>query len=63
MAEMILTFGFDGSVKKETKGFTGKTCVDETKFIEEALGNAKDRKFKSEYYEDGTESDRTKLRT
>ena len=62
MAELILTFDFDGTIKKETKGFTGKTCTSQTKFIEEALGEAKDRRFKSEYYEEATDSDRTKLR-
>lgn len=50
--EMILTFGFDGSVKKETVGFKGTSCTKDTEFIEIALGTAKDdRKLKSEYYE------------
>ena len=53
MAELILTFDWDGkTVHKETKGFTGKECVSKTKFIEEALGTVGDKKFKSEYYDD-----------
>jgi hypothetical protein len=63
MAEMILTFDFDGTVKKETKGFVGKTCVDKTKFIEEALGDANGRKYKSEYYEDSKEFDQLRKST
>jgi len=52
MAEMILTFEWDGhTVKKETKGFVGSGCITKTKFIEDALGTAKNRKKKAEYYE------------
>jgi len=65
MAELILTFEWDGkTIKKETKGFVGKTCMSKTKFIEDALGTSEDRKFKSEYYEEDTnkeqETDRLK---
>jgi hypothetical protein len=53
MAELVLTFDWDGkTVHKETKGFVGSTCVSKTKFIEDALGFANDRKFKMEYYEE-----------
>ena len=45
---MKLTFRWDGSVHKETSGFKGKDCVTKTKFIEDALGIVKDRKFKLE---------------
>lgn len=53
MAKKItLIFEWDGkTVHKETEGFTGNDCVDETKFIEEALGKSSKRTFKSEYYE------------
>lgn len=51
---MTLTFGWDGSVKKETSGFTGKKCTERTKFIEEALGGkTTKRTFKPEYYATG----------
>jgi hypothetical protein len=63
MAEVILTFKFDGTVKKETKGFVGTDCVDKTKFIEEALGVADKRQYKTEYYEDNKEGDRDKIRS
>jgi len=53
MAELILTFDWDGeTVHKETKGFVGKSCTAKTKFIEEALGTAHDRKYKAVYYEE-----------
>lgn len=55
MAELILTFDFDGTIHKETKGFVGKSCVDKTKFIEEALGKPKNRKMKAEYYDEKEE--------
>lgn len=51
MAQIILTFEWDGeTVKKETKGFIGSTCVGKTKFIEEELGIAGERTQTSEYY-------------
>jgi hypothetical protein len=62
MAEIILTFDFDGTVKKETKGFVGKSCVDQTKFIEEALGVVDKRRYKSEFYDEAKETDRDKIR-
>jgi Protein of unknown function (DUF2997) len=63
MAEVILTFKFDGTVKKETKGFVGTDCVDKTKFIEEALGVADKRKYTTEYYDGVKETDQDKIRT
>lgn len=52
MPEIILTFELDGkTVKKETKGFVGNSCVSKSAFIEKALGKPKNRMMKSEYYE------------
>jgi len=56
MPKIILTFEWDGTVTKETQGFVGKECASGTKFIEDALGITKNRKFKAEYYEDKEES-------
>jgi hypothetical protein len=51
MAEIILTFEWDGkTVRNEVKGFKGKKCLANTKFIEDALGTPSNRRFKSEYY-------------
>jgi hypothetical protein len=48
--EIVLTFEWDGkTVHKETFGFEGKACTEETAFIEEALrGRNQKRKFKAE---------------
>ncbi len=62
MAEMILTFEWDGTVKKETKGFVGSECIAKTKFIEEALGTAKNRRKKAEYYESKEKENERKLK-
>lgn len=56
MAEMILTFEWDGkTVHKETKGFKGKECISKTKNFEGALGDTGERKLKSEFYENEQE--------
>lgn len=53
MAEMILTFEWDGkTIHKETKGFTGNDCISKTKRFEDALGTGGERKLKSEFYEE-----------
>ena len=50
--ELILTFNWDGTVVKETTGFSGKKCTEIMKFIEEALhGKNLKRTFKREYNE------------
>lgn len=41
----------DGAVYVETNGVKGKACADLVKFLEEALGEPSDRKYKPEYYE------------
>jgi hypothetical protein len=49
--EIVVTFDWDGKgVHKETFGFVGKACTEETAFVEEALrGRNQKRKFKAEY--------------
>jgi hypothetical protein len=49
--EIVVTFDWDGKgVHKETFGFEGKACTEETKFVEDALkGSNLKRKFKAEY--------------
>lgn len=42
--------GPNGEVKVEAHGFKGQGCKNATKFIEEALGKAKDTKEKAEWY-------------
>lgn len=45
---MKLTFKFDGTVEKETSGFTGQSCAKETEWVEKTLGKVQDRKWKAE---------------
>ncbi len=50
--ELEITIGPDGEVKVLVKCIKGQSCVDETKFLEEALGNTvESRELTSEYYE------------
>lgn len=63
MPEIILTFEWDGkTVNKEAKGFTGPTCFEKTKFIDEALGSAKNKRKKSEYYKQEEKNQRKRLK-
>ena len=49
--KVVVTFDWDGKgIHKETFGFEGKACTEETAFLEEALrGRNQKRKFKAEY--------------
>jgi hypothetical protein len=59
--EIKLTFLPDGTVKKETSGFVGKECITKTKFVEDALGTAGERRFKDEYYDEGQKESNSKV--
>ena len=50
--ELEITIGPDGEVQVLVKCIKGQSCVEETKFLEEALGNnVESRELTSEYYE------------
>jgi hypothetical protein len=50
--ELEITIGPDGEVSVKVKCIKGASCVDETKFLEEALGNTiESRDLTDEYYE------------
>jgi hypothetical protein len=51
MKEIILTVDMNGASKIETKGFKGKSCMQASKFLEDALGTRADSILKPEYYE------------
>ena len=40
----------DGSTKVETHGFTGSTCQQASKFIEEAIGARQSERLTAEFY-------------
>lgn len=61
--EIKLTFEWDGkTVHKETEGFTGNECVDDTEFIEKALGKTGKRTYTSEYYNESEKENEDRLR-
>ena len=49
--EIILIIDMDGKSKIETKGFKGKSCIQASKFLEDALGKTIEGILKPEYYE------------
>jgi hypothetical protein len=40
-----------GRTKIETRGFTGSSCRDASKFVEEALGHAAGEQLRPEFYQ------------
>lgn len=61
MAKLKLTFKNDGTVRKETTGFTGGSCIEKTQFIDDALSGTATIKYKPEFYHDETVSETTSL--
>ena len=58
--ELEITINPDGSVSVQVKCIKGQSCVDETKFLEEALGGkVESRELTSEYYEQGVATSNT----
>ena len=51
-----MTFLPDGEVKVQTKGFTGKSCLTATKFLEDTLGKKGETKLTPEYYTAGIQN-------
>lgn len=47
---ITIDFAPDGQAKVEAHNFTGRSCEEATRYLEEALGVAGPRKRKSEYY-------------
>jgi hypothetical protein len=56
MAEIVLKFSLvTGEAQVETRGFTGNTCSEATRFLTEALGQCTDFQVKAELYEENIE--------
>jgi hypothetical protein len=49
--EIELLFTPDGQVRLETRGLKGKTCLEETKALEKALGTVESRTKTAEFYQ------------
>lgn len=53
MAKMTVSISPNGEIKVQIEGIKGKSCVELTKEFEEALGEVINKKFTSEYYQEG----------
>lgn len=51
MKSIILNFHNDGEVKIETRGFSGKSCLEESKFLKDLLGDEISRQLTPAYYQ------------
>ena len=50
MKQIIVDIAVDGEIKISTKGFTGKTCVEESKFLKDLLGHETSVQLVAAYY-------------
>jgi hypothetical protein len=50
MKQIIIDVMDDGEIKIETKGFKGKSCIEETQFLKDLLGEEKARNLVPAYY-------------
>ena len=51
MKEIVIDIADDGQIKIETRGFTGKSCIKEAKFIKQVLGSETARKLTPAYWQ------------
>lgn len=49
--QIVLVIKPDGEITVEAQGFKGRTCKDATRFLEEALGETTEIKYKAEFYQ------------
>ena len=54
MKEIIVDIADDGQVKIETRGFQGKSCLEESQFIKDLLGRETARQLTPAYWQIGT---------
>jgi len=50
MKEIIIDIAEDGEIRLETKGFTGKVCVEESQFLKDILGKETFKRLTPAYY-------------
>ena len=50
MKEIVIDVSNDGQIQVETKGFTGKRCIEESRFIVKVLGSETARKLTPAYW-------------
>ncbi|MFC1895415.1 DUF2997 domain-containing protein [Thermodesulfobacteriota bacterium] len=52
MKEIVLDVSDDGEIRIETKGFTGKSCIQESWFLKEVLGKEIIRQLTPTYWQE-----------
>ena len=52
MKEIILDISNEGEVKIETRGFKGKSCLEESQFLKDLLGKETQRELTPAYWEE-----------
>jgi len=51
MKEIILDISNEGEIKIETRGFKGRSCIAESQFLKDLLGNEIERALTPTYWE------------
>jgi hypothetical protein len=51
MKEIVIDVSDDGQIKLETRGFAGKSCVEESQFIKDVLGSETARQLTPTYWQ------------
>jgi hypothetical protein len=50
MKEIVINIAEDGEISVETKGFTGKACIEESQFLKDMLGKETYQRLTPAYY-------------
>ena len=50
MKQIVIDITDDGEIKIETRGFSGKGCIEESQFLKELLGKETYRQLTPAYY-------------
>jgi len=53
MKEIVIDILDSGEIKIETKGFSGKACVQESQFLKDLLGKEISQQLTPAYYREG----------
>ena len=51
MKEIVIDISDDGQIQIETKGFTGKSCIEESQFVKDVLGSETARQLTPTYWQ------------
>ena len=51
MKEIVVDISDDGQIHIETKGFAGKSCVEDSQFIKDVLGSETARQLTPTYWQ------------